>query len=84
MTNIESEIRNLRQEVATLTLCVKELSDLVKATHGKMDGHIDFVENVYTSVRHPLNFIKKRIDYLTGKTQIELPEIEAKIENETG
>lgn len=43
----------------------------------KMKEHIDFVENTYTSVRKPLNFIKNQIEYMMGNSnQPELPEIE--------
>lgn len=76
MSNIESELRELRKDVNALSLEIRELSELVRKSNSKMGGHIDFVEGVYTSVRHPLDFIKKRVECLTGKTQTALPEIE--------
>lgn len=42
----------------------------------KMKEHIDFVENTYSSVRRPLNFIKNKIDYMMGNLNSqELPQI---------
>ena len=32
----------------------------------KMGNHIDFVENVYENVKHPLGFICKKVKYLTN------------------
>ena len=40
----------------------------LKGTLGKMDNHIDFVEDVYTKVRHPLNYIKSKFDAITGNS----------------
>jgi hypothetical protein len=77
MEEIKNELHELRKEVSQLKETIQELSILVKNSHTKMDGHIDFVEGVYTSVRHPLNFLKTRIEAFTGKTsQTSLPEIE--------
>ena len=35
----------------------------------KMGGHIDFVEEVYDNVKHPLGYICKKIGYLTGSSE---------------
>ena len=32
----------------------------------KMSGHIDFVENVYTTVKAPLTYVCSKINRLTG------------------
>ena len=42
-------------------------TDIVKECK-KMGSHIDFVEEVYDNVKHPLGYICKKITYLTGKT----------------
>jgi hypothetical protein len=34
----------------------------------KMGTHIDFVENVYDNVKHPLGYICNRVRYYTGGT----------------
>lgn len=33
----------------------------------KMGSHIDFVENVYDTVKHPLGFLCNKIKILTGR-----------------
>ena len=35
----------------------------------KMGSHIDFVETVYDNVKHPLGYICKKVQYLTGNSQ---------------
>lgn len=34
----------------------------------KMGSHIDFVENVYENVKHPLGYICKKVGYITGNS----------------
>lgn len=34
----------------------------------KMGSHIDFVETVYDNVKHPLGYICKKVQYLTGNS----------------
>lgn len=38
----------------------------------KMGTHIDFVENVYENVKHPLGYICKKIKGITGNNTYEL------------
>jgi hypothetical protein len=35
----------------------------------KMGNHIDFIENVYDNVKHPLGYICKKIKYITGNDE---------------
>ena len=51
----------------------------------KMGSHIDFVEEVYDNVKHPLGYIVKKIKYLTvggDSTEYTLTNINKKIEND--
>jgi hypothetical protein len=32
-------------------------------------SHIDFVETVYDNVKHPLGYICKKVQYLTGNSE---------------
>lgn len=36
----------------------------------KMGSHIDFVENVYENVKHPLGYITNKIKYLTSSNNL--------------
>lgn len=66
-------------EIQALRTEVKELTELVRkncTVSEKMSHHIDFVENVYSTVRQPLNYVKQRFNSLTGGlTSGELPSI---------
>ena len=60
------EIHLLKEEIVSLKEEMKTLVGVVSKSHSKMDQHVDFVEGVYTSMRHPLDFFKKRIEYFIG------------------
>ena len=36
----------------------------------KMSGHIDFVENVYDTVKLPLTYICNKVNYITGNEDV--------------
>lgn len=75
---MRTEIQCMRTEIKELRDEIRALMHLVSASHQKMNQHVDFVENVYTSVRHPLNFVKRRIESWTGHTSSSaLPAIES-------
>jgi uncharacterized protein YydD (DUF2326 family) len=67
--SLQGEVRSLQGDVKDLKEQIKELASLIKGNGSKMNQHIDFVENVYTSVRHPLNFVKTKIESLIGRSQ---------------
>jgi len=46
-----------------------------------MDEHIYFVKNTYTSLRAPLDFIRSKVNILTGQESSSLPQL-AQITNE--
>lgn len=64
---IETKLDLLLLEVSRLRKDVDEL----KATCGRMDGHISFVERTYTRIRLPFMWILNHIPF----TRTELPEI---------
>jgi glycerol-3-phosphate responsive antiterminator len=81
------EIHSLKEEIVSLKEEVKTLVGVVSKSHSKMDQHVDFVEGVYMSVRHPLDFVKKRIEYFIGNDSSScsmplLPQIEGPSEDE--
>ena len=80
--SIESRIENLETKmdiiILTLQRIEKKLSDVEVSCDG-MDGHIEFVESVYSTVRHPLNFLVKKIQLFTtgdGENHESLPLLE--------
>ena len=44
----------------------------------KMGGHIDFIENVYDTVKHPLGYLCNKIERLTTTRTYTLTDIESK------
>ena len=72
MEKIEIEVQELRKEVRELKDMINKLSLVMNKT----SDHIDFVEGVYTSIRTPLDYIKKRVEIITGtNNQTSLPNI---------
>ena len=70
--SLEGKIENLNDKVD------EEVLEECK----KMGSHIDFVENVYDNVKHPLGYICKKIKGLTGSSseQYTLTDLEDKDE----
>lgn len=65
---ILNEIMSLREKVQELSRLVRDLEKGIQKNGDKMNGHIDFVEKVYSTVRHPLDFFKKKIEYVMGRS----------------
>lgn len=71
--NLESRMESLENKVDKLI----DNSENINESCSKMKGHINFVEETYTTVRAPLDFVKKNIEKLMGSNETEeLPLIE--------
>jgi archaellum component FlaC len=57
LLSLHSKVDSLGSELQTIKVRLNSL----QGNCSRMDNHIDFVETVYESVRHPLEFIRKRI-----------------------
>ena len=82
LERIESKVDSLHEIVDDLMDEASENKEYCE----KMSKHIDFVDNVYDNVRHPLNFIVNKVNYLRGKETENLvmaPKQELTYENET-
>lgn len=67
--NVEETIKKIKiLERKVDKLCEKVDGEVLEECK-KMGGHIDFVEEVYKNVKHPLGFICKKIGYLTGSSK---------------
>ena len=76
---IEESLVQLNNNVEKLN---KKVDNLKKDVNGnlfdeckKMGDHIDFIENVYENVKHPLGYLCKKINYLTGTDRYALSDI---------
>lgn len=62
LIKINEKMSMLRQEIAELKVMLRNVVE----SQSKMDNHVDFVETVYESVRHPLSFIKSKFEWMTA------------------
>ncbi len=69
MTDTELNTYNLTERVEKLEqkldVLIEKL-DSVKNGTDKMSTHIDFINNIYTHIRHPLFWICDRVNYMRG------------------
>lgn len=60
---LHNEITQLHSKIDNIERLLK--NDIAPSCH-KMGGHIHFVENVYTNVRSPLEYIMNKATYMLG------------------
>lgn len=63
--DILSELQQINQKLDILI----ELNREILKDCNRMDTHIDFVNNVYDGLKYPLDFIKNKINYLSGASK---------------
>ena len=62
---MEEEIINLKQEIVELREIINTLIikiDKLSGSAERMDTHIDFVEQTYTVLRTPIDYIRRQFD----------------------
>ena len=80
LTNIELQLEGMKSLLVKLNDNIekinKKLDDLDESIDEellpecrKMGSHIDFVENVYDTVKHPLGYLCNKIKGITGRNQ---------------
>ena len=62
---LEETNQRLAQIQADLKLLTEE-NQSVKTNCQKMGKHIDFVQDTYEVVRSPLNYLKKKLEFIMG------------------
>ena len=73
---LEETNQRLAQIEADLKLLTEE-NQSVKTNCQKMGKHIDFVQDTYEVVRSPLNYLKKKLEFIMGSLpNHDLPQIE--------
>lgn len=73
LKNLQNEMKGVKESLILLTEAIEKLSE----TCSRMNTHINFVEGTYSSLRSPLDFFKRKVEYLMGRTEYkELPQIE--------
>ena len=66
LVKLNNNIEKVDKKVDDLTEMLDD--DLIPECK-KMGSHIDFVENVYDTVKHPLGFLCNKIKNLTGTNE---------------
>lgn len=71
LKRIEEKIEKLNEKLCGLDAFIR--NNLAKDC-SKMSEHIDFVDQVYDTVRTPLNYICNNINYVLGDSTNNMPE----------
>ncbi len=73
LTNLNNKLEETTKKIEIMERKIDNLSEKIDGEVleecKKMGGHIDFVEEVYDNVKHPLGYICKKIGYLTGSSE---------------
>ena len=70
---VKSKLDSLEYKLIDLEVKLNKILELlekdVKPNCNKMSSHIDFVDNVYDTVKSPLGFICSKVSILSGKEE---------------
>ena len=77
---------NIKNNITILNKLLSIFEKDIGKNCSKMSGHIDFVENVYDTVKSPLTYICNKVNYITGNDNVTLEDINNKgmIQNSEG
>lgn len=64
---LKKEMEEMKKTIYKLVESVDKLTKICS----RMDDHIDFVENTYDNLKHPINFAKSKIERIMGYSQNE-------------
>lgn len=70
--SIEKTINTLKTKIDNVENIV---TNNIQENCYKMSEHIDFIDNIYESIKHPMHFIFNKVNYLNNK---EIKQIESK------
>ena len=69
---ILQQLQEIQQKENMILKQIQEIKiklDTINISCNGMDNHINFVNNVYTTIRSPLDFLINRISYIQGGTE---------------
>ena len=67
---MEKRIENIENQLEGMKELLIKLNDNIEIINKKMGSHIDFVEDVYDTVKHPLGYICNKVKSITGRNEI--------------
>jgi chromosome segregation ATPase len=73
ISNLEKLIIEKFESLEKKIDSINKNNDEIKKECTKMGSHIDFIEDTYTTLQMPLNYLKKSVERLTGGSTKELP-----------
>lgn len=78
MSSIEERLKRIEEQIEKLNKKMEGLDTFIRHNLAKdcskMSEHIDFVDQVYETVRSPLNYICNNINYVLGDSSQNMPE----------
>jgi tetrahydromethanopterin S-methyltransferase subunit G len=73
---MEEKLDKIIDTLEVIKLRLDKIEERIEKDCSKMSEHINFVENTYTLVRAPLNFLKNKVENVMGRnSKQELPQI---------
>ena len=74
--NTDEKLEKILHALEIIYVRLDKIEQRIEKDCSKMSEHINFVENTYSVVRLPLNFLKNRVEMIMGKNSAqELPKI---------
>lgn len=80
-THITTQFHEIEKKLDDINSRLEEIHSQTE----KMDGHVDFVENVYTTVKAPLSFVCSAVNRMSKIKELpstQLPQIESSSSSE--
>ena len=78
---MEEKLDQIINTLEVIKLRLDKIEERIEKDCSKMSEHINFVENTYTLVRAPLNFLKNKVENVMGRnSKQELPQIKISAE----
>lgn len=62
--DLNTKIENIEKEMKVINEKLDKILALLETDCKKMSSHIDFIEEVYDNIKHPLNFVMNKVSYL--------------------
>lgn len=81
MENLEKRVSEIEKSIKSIDeklLIIINLLEINSDDCKKMSSHIDFVEETYSTLRNPLEYVKNKFNFLSGNSSSSLPELEDK------
>ena len=79
INQIEHKNKSLNKKINLLSNKIDNIENIlsydIQENCSKMSEHIDFIDNIYENIKHPMHFIFNKVNYLNNK---EIKSIESK------